>query len=316
VIRYLAYVAFFPQLVAGPIERATRLLPQFRETRVITRPQVEEGTWLILWGLFKKVVLADNLAPLVDLVYGDGQSAGPAVIAATIAFGLQIYCDFSGYTDIARGLAKVLGFELTLNFNLPYAASSLRDFWRRWHISLSTWLRDYLYVSLGGNRRGEARTLMNLAITMLLGGLWHGAAANFLLWGAWHGFGLIVNRAWERWRRPVWALPAPLAWVLTMAFVFYGWLLFRSSSAESLYQLTSALGTWTIPRWFGRYLLNLLVLGMPLMAMQLWQWRRQNLMVALTLPGWSRALLQGALLWGVLLYWSKDAPTPFIYFQF
>ncbi len=183
-LQFLAFVCFFPQLVAGPISRASHLLPQFGQTRRITGEMIEEGVWLMLWGMFKKVVLADNFAPLADLVFQGSSFTGPMVLLGTLAFGLQIYCDFSGYSDIARGAARVLGFDIIFNFNLPYAATSLREFWRRWHISLSTWLRDYLYISLGGNRRGAARTYANLLLTMLLGGLWHGAAWNYVLWGA------------------------------------------------------------------------------------------------------------------------------------
>ena len=193
-INFLAFVSFFPQLVAGPIERAGHLLPQFERTLAITAAMLEEGLWLVLWGMFKKVVLADNLAPLVDLVYQPTTVSGPLVLLGTVAFAFQIYCDFSGYSDIARGTAKFLGFDIMVNFNVPYAAANLREFWQRWHISLSTWLRDYLYISLGGNRRGPARTYLNLLLTMLLGGLWHGAAWNFVLWGLWHGGGLVVSR--------------------------------------------------------------------------------------------------------------------------
>ena len=193
-VNFLAFVSFFPQLVAGPIERARHLLPQFERSVVITRAMLEEGIWLLLWGLFKKVALADNFAPLVEMVYHHSTYSAPAVILGTLAFALQIYCDFSGYSDIARGTARVLGFDIMWNFNLPYAATCLRDFWRRWHISLSTWLRDYLYISLGGNRHGAARAGFNLIVTMLLGGLWHGAAWHFVLFGAWHGLGLAVER--------------------------------------------------------------------------------------------------------------------------
>jgi len=196
VINFLAFVSFFPQLVAGPIERASHLLPQFERTLSITRPMLEEGIWLIIWGMFKKVVIADNLDALVRMAFQNPSYSGPVVVLGTIAFGFQIYCDFSGYSDIARGTARVLGFDIMVNFNLPYFASNIREFWQRWHISLSTWLRDYLYISLGGNRRGEIRTYVNLFLTMLLGGLWHGAAWNFVLWGAWHGAGLVVYRAW------------------------------------------------------------------------------------------------------------------------
>src|SRR5262249_49592495 len=161
-LNFLAYVSFFPQLVAGPIQRAGHLLPQFARTLTITRGALEEGIWLILWGLFKKVVVADNLAPLVDLAYDSSPFNAPQVLLGTVAFGFQIYGDFSGYSDIARGLARVLGFDIIWNFNVPYAASNLREFWRRWHISLSNWLRDYLYISLGGNRHGRPRTYLNL----------------------------------------------------------------------------------------------------------------------------------------------------------
>jgi len=183
-LHYLAYVSFFPQLVAGPIQRGHHLLPQLARTLAINRAMLEAGVWLILWGLFKKVAMADNLAPMVEMVFGDPSAAAPAVLSGTLAFAFQIYGDFSGYSDVARGLAKILGFELQDNFNLPFFASDLRDFWRRWHISLSSWLRDYLYISLGGNRQGAGRTSINLLLTMLLGGLWHGAAWNFVLWGA------------------------------------------------------------------------------------------------------------------------------------
>ena len=174
---FALFVAFFPQLVAGPIERASRLLPQVLQPRHVTWEKFGSGSWLILWGLFKKVVIADNLAFLVNAVYAtDASPTGWQVVAGTVAFAWQIYCDFSGYSDIARGLARLMGFELMVNFNLPYAARSPADFWRRWHISLSTWLRDYLYIPLGGNQGGALRTYRNLGLTMLLGGLWHGAA--------------------------------------------------------------------------------------------------------------------------------------------
>jgi len=315
-VNFLAYVSFFPQLVAGPIERARHLLPQFEQTRIITRGMLEEGVWLILWGLFKKVALADNFAPLVDIAYGQKEFTAPVVILGTVAFALQIYCDFSGYSDIARGTARVLGFDIMWNFNLPYFATSVREFWRRWHISLSTWLRDYLYVSLGGNRRGAARTYFNLAVTMLLGGLWHGAAWHFVLFGAWHGLGLVVNRA----------LPTPKAgqpslftqaarWVVTMVFVLYGWLLFRAESWQQVSAMSGALTRWSFAPWLGSFAMNLAVFVAPLILMEIAQARSRNLLVALRLPAGARGFLQGALLVGVLLFWQKEK-VPFIYFQF
>ena len=312
---FLAYVAFFPQLVAGPIERGRHLLPQFTRPLVITRAGLESGLWLILWGLFKKVAVADHLAPLVDLVFRPATTTGPAVILGTVAFALQIYGDFSGYTDVARGVAQCLGFELLLNFNLPYCATSLRDFWNRWHISLSTWIRDYLYFPLGGSRRGTGRTYLNLAVTMVLCGLWHGAAFNFVLWGAWHAVGLMANHYWrERWAAR-WRVPAGMGWLLTTGFVLYGWLLFRAQSLEQIIALTGALANWTPPTWWRPFTGNLLVLGLPLVAMQCWQWRTGRLDAPLTLGRWPRALLQGALLVVLIAYWTAEA-SPFIYFQF
>lgn len=312
---FLAYVSFFPQLVAGPIERGKHLLPQFFQTLQVRRADLEVAVWLMLWGLFKKVVLSDNLSPLVQLVYGHPTHSGIAVIMGTVAFALQIYCDFSGYTDVARGVARLLGFELMLNFNLPYFATSLRDFWNRWHISLSSWIRDYLYFPLGGNRRGSARTYLNLAVTMLLCGLWHGAALNFILWGAWHALGLMVNHAWRSRSPDAPALPAPVGWLLTSLFVLYGWLLFRAQSVDQIAQLTSALAHPVLPTWWLAYLGNLLVLGLPLLAMQLWQWRTGDLEAPLKLNRWPRAGLQAALALAIFAFWSNQGP-PFIYFQF
>jgi D-alanyl-lipoteichoic acid acyltransferase DltB (MBOAT superfamily) len=274
----------------------------------------------MLWGMFKKVVIADNLDPLVSMVYLNTQFSGPLVMLGTIAFGFQIYCDFSGYSDIARGTARVLGFDIMLNFHLPYIAKNIREFWRRWHISLSTWLRDYLYISLGGNRRGEVRTYFNLFITMLLGGLWHGAAWNFALWGAWHGGGLILHRALTSGRNAQIQnrkskIQNALGWLFTMLFVFYGWLLFRAQSFDQIVTMTRAFGQISAPPWFASYALNLAVLAAPLVLMEIWQARSNNFLVPLTLSKWARAILQGALLIAIVLFWYRKE-VPFIYFQF
>jgi alginate O-acetyltransferase complex protein AlgI len=184
---YQLFVSFFPVLVAGPIERAKHLLPQILNPRKVGWSDIEAGLGLIVLGFFKKVVIADNLAPIVDNVFNDKAGGGLAVILATYAFALQIYGDFSGYTDIARGVSRLMGFHLVDNFRQPYFAANPSDFWRRWHISLSSWLRDYLYIPLGGNRFGSLRTYCAIAITMLLGGLWHGASWTFVIWGAYQG---------------------------------------------------------------------------------------------------------------------------------
>ena len=191
---FALYVSFFPQLVAGPIERSTSLLPQFFERKEFNYERVTSGLRKIAWGMFKKVVIADRLAVVVDQVYGSPEDfAGPAVLIATFFFAYQIYCDFSGYSDIAIGTARILGFDLITNFKRPYFARSIREFWQRWHISLSTWFRDYLYIPLGGNRVKRPRYYINLIIVFLICGLWHGANWTFIVWGALHGSYMIIS---------------------------------------------------------------------------------------------------------------------------
>ena len=191
---YALFVAFFPQLVAGPIERPDRLLPQLKAEQTLSRHMLTDGGWLLLRGYFKKIVIADTLAPIVDGVFhAPEQAAGAEVLIAAVLFGFQIYCDFSGYTDIARGCAKCLGIELSENFDRPYTAVSIRDFWHRWHMSLTGWFTDYVYIPLGGSRKGLARRLLNTMVVFLLSGLWHGAAWHYVLWGAMHGLFLCAE---------------------------------------------------------------------------------------------------------------------------
>src|SRR5436305_788227 len=197
-IEFAAFVSFFPHLVAGPIMRPTTLLPQIEQKRRFDIQQFYQGSYLIFWGLTKKVVVADNLALFVNDLFSQWQTInGGLALLAIYAFAFQIYCDFSGYTDAARGIAKCLGFELALNFNLPYLSANPKEFWARWHISLSTWLRDYLYIPLGGNRGGKVMVYRNLMLTMIIGGLWHGAAWTFVLWGFYQGALLVGHRLLE-----------------------------------------------------------------------------------------------------------------------
>ena len=237
VLRFLTFIAFFPQLVAGPIERATNLLPQFKVQHQFDAARVVEGLRYILWGAFKKMVIADRLAIYVNTVYNDvGAHTGAPLIMATVFFAIQIYCDFSGYTDIAIGTARILGFDLMENFRQPYVSKSLTEFWRRWHISLSTWFRDYLYVPLGGNRKGFARTLLNLFIVFLVSGLWHGANWTFVIWGALHGLGVVIETVVNRQRGDKPALiPAPLRWALTMVIVCLAWVFFRANTVQDAF---------------------------------------------------------------------------------
>jgi alginate O-acetyltransferase complex protein AlgI len=233
---YALYVAFFPQLVAGPITRFTQMRPQIESPRETTRDGLSLGCTLLILGLFEKCVLADNIfAPVADAVFGD---AAPGVAATTwsgvIAFTGQIFCDFAGYSTCAIGTALAFGFRLPQNFRYPYAAVGFSDFWRRWHISLSTWLRDYLYISLGGNRRGEGRTYVNLMLTMLIGGLWHGASWTFVMWGGLHGVYLSVERFLrDRVRWPRSPLTSFAYGVVTLFFVMLAWVWFRASDAAS-----------------------------------------------------------------------------------
>lgn len=237
------YVAFFPQLVAGPIERGAHLLPQFQKPRTVSREEAKDALWLIFWGLYKKVVVADNVAEIVNRVFMPFDTlSGAAVpedglrcLVAVYAFAVQIYCDFSGYTDVARGTARLLGFDIMLNFNLPYIALTPSDFWSRWHISLSSWLRDYLYIPLGGNRNGKMLTHRNLMITMLLAGLWHGAAWNFVLWGAFHGTLLIVYDLLNQKHLDArLSLKNTFRALLMFHLVCLGWLLFRAQNMTTV----------------------------------------------------------------------------------
>jgi len=247
---FALFVSFFPQLVAGPIERAKRLLPQILSERILTYEKFSEGCYLIFLGLFQKIFVADNLAKIVDPVFtGQGSYNGIAVLLALYAFAFQIYCDFAGYTNIARGLGKMMGFEIMLNFNLPYFSTNPREFWKRWHISLSSWFRDYVYIPLGGNRAGAIATFRNITITMLLAGLWHGATWNFVLWGGYQCVLLIsynllmpwlnqMNNPRGFWMGKIWFLGKV---IFFFHLVCLGWLIFRAQSLGQILDMMKAL---------------------------------------------------------------------------
>ena len=228
------YVSFFPQLVAGPIIRADVLIPALRIKHTVDWERIRSGLALVIWGLSKKVLVADAMAPIVQEAYANpGELSGFALLTATYAFAVQIYCDFSGYTDIAIGCARILGIELPKNFDSPYLACSIREFWRRWHISLSTWLRDYLYIPLGGSRKSEARTYVNLMTTMLIGGLWHGAGWNWVVWGGLQGLVMSLERLFGIPETPPKALAwRLLRWLVTIHIVCASWVLFRVESLQ------------------------------------------------------------------------------------
>jgi len=258
-IPFMTFVSFFPQLVAGPIQRASNLLPQFLKEREFDREKIKSGFRLILYGLFKKMVIADRLAYFVDQIYNSSENYdGTVLLAATFMFGFQIYCDFSGYSDIATGSARLLGFDLTANFRTPYLTRSFREFWRRWHISLSTWFRDYVYIPLGGNHVSQGKWIFNILLTFTISGLWHGASFTFIIWGFLHGF-LLVS---EHFISKIIQLPKKLSWIgLLFTFIMVNliWVFFR---ADSLSQSAEILSSFTqlsfdfIPRAMSEFGVN------------------------------------------------------------
>lgn len=319
------YVAFFPQLVAGPIERGKNLIPQFQRLRSVNRGMIKSAAWLIVWGLYKKVVVADNMALIVNATFGPFDAGGSVVpedgfrlLLAIYAFALQIYCDFSGYTDIARGVARLMGFEIMINFSLPYFAISPSDFWRRWHISLSSWLRDYLYISLGGNRGGERKTYRNLMLTMLLGGLWHGASWTFVLWGLFHGLILVIYRRWLPGadRRDVNIFSLITKWFVMFHLVCISWLIFRARNLMTIKVFLLAIfGSFSISPLAVDYLSQIAFFSWFLIVFQWIQFRKNDVEPMKLLPGfvqlnfWIFVIVS-------LLRLSAPGGKEFIYFAF
>jgi len=311
-LNFALYVAFFPQLVAGPIVRARELLPQLAVVPSWSTRRFYNGAQQCLRGTVKKVLLADRLGEMVDVVFaGPELYSGPTVWIAVLAYTGQIYFDFSGYTDIAIGAAKMLGYRFPVNFRHPYLAVSIADFWRRWHITLSRWLRDYLYISLGGNRHGTMRTYTNLMLTMVLGGLWHGAAWTFVLWGVWHGCALMVERVlrrslglnWSKW----------IGWPVTLAVVISGWVLFRSDSLATAGVIYHQLFTMADGiDWFPPLAIGALVC--LLIEHAAWRTRLRR---AMRLPpgAWYSPIATTVLIWALVIY-APQGFRPFVYFQF
>jgi alginate O-acetyltransferase complex protein AlgI len=302
--------------------RAVDLLPQITHPRRTTSEQVQQGINLIVWGFWKKIYVADNLAPTVNDLFSRGTLNGFQVLVAAYAFAFQIYGDFSGYTDIARGVAKLLGFELTLNFNLPYLSASPQEFWTRWHISLSTWLREYLYFSLGGSRGAMFLTYRNLLLTMVIGGLWHGAAWNFVLWGLYQGLLLVAHRSLTplfrrlndraaSWR----PLLRGVAVVVMFQFTCYGWLLFRAASVPQIVSMTRAL---FLTRWQveASLIQPLLAFALPLAALELLTGVLQRVPSTQRrrIPLEVRAVGYAVLAYLTIFFAAK--PQGFIYFKF
>jgi D-alanyl-lipoteichoic acid acyltransferase DltB (MBOAT superfamily) len=324
-LAFAVYVAYFPQLVAGPIERASRLLPQIERVRTrLTQPEIRAGLYLILLGLFRKVVIADGLAPMVNEAFGRSGSGGwLRLLLGIYAFSLQIYGDFAGYSAIARGTSRLLGIELMENFRQPYLSRNITHFWRTWHISLSTWLRDYLYITLGGNRRGRLLTYRNLMLTMLLGGLWHGAAWTFVVWGGLHGLYLSVHRS-LRHKSPKAAddpftvsdiVPA----LVTFHLVALSWIFFRADSFAQAWDYLTGIVTLRggMPDLVsaGEMMALLVPLGLMSFLIDFAQRQARSQTAQLEWSVLNRGLAYGVMLVGLIVF-TGGGSVPFIYFQF
>ena len=320
---FALFVTFFPQLVAGPIVRPTQLIPQFKLPKVATRQQLTWGFALITLGLFNKIVVADALlSTAAETVFNAKEMLHPAdAWLGTLAFSGQIFCDFAGYSTTAIGVALCLGFSLPDNFRFPYAAVGFSDFWRRWHISLSSWLRDYLYIPLGGNRKGNLRTYANLLTTMMLGGLWHGASWTFVVWGALHGLFLAAERwlvarfgggaFWKRWG------PRLILALITYLLVNITWVFFRAQDFATAWRMIDTMLTFNMD---GKKVLQMIdvvqVIGV-ISAMLAVHWFMRNRYlheVAVAAPRWLLASVWGAMLWLIIITQGKS--NAFIYFQF
>jgi D-alanyl-lipoteichoic acid acyltransferase DltB (MBOAT superfamily) len=310
-IRFATFVSLFPQLVAGPIERAKNLLPQIQKPSHISRLDITDGLSLFVVGLFKKLAMADFLSQWVDPVYASpGSYQAPALLFATFAFAWQIYFDFSGYTDMARGIARLMGFRLMLNFNNPYLATGLGDFWARWHISLSTWFRDYVYIPLGGNRKGTFSTYRNIFLTMVISGFWHGAAWTMIIWGALHATGVMLTRQLERSAIYRERVPRFAKQMWVFIFVFFTWIFFRAGSLGDAWLILNRI----FASGFADPGFPLLALGLVLII-----WAYQFMYDSRIKWLLSLAPVRVSMVVAMILYiiiFSGGTEQPFIYFQF
>lgn len=334
-LRHFAlYVMFYPQLVAGPIERPQNLLRQLHQRQTFSPEALRAGLVLMFWGLFKKAAIADRLSFLSDAIFSNYGHApagvrGPLVALGALCFGFQIYCDFSGYSDIAFGAAQVMGFSITRNFRQPYFATSFRDFWRRWHVSLSSWFRDYVYIPLGGNRGGPLRTALAIVVVFLLSGLWHGANWTFLAWGALHALYRMAEAVVERFVRFQSAALGLVRGVFVFCAVTYAWIFFRAPSIGSALSMTAALGEgwgsllhpvrWletVAPDYGGWSNFNMAAGLIALLLAVDWGIATESLVPWFeSRPGWQRGLAYNAAFLALYLTWARDEQK-FLYFQF
>jgi D-alanyl-lipoteichoic acid acyltransferase DltB (MBOAT superfamily) len=316
-INFATFIVYFPHMAAGPIMPARVLIPQIASKKI--RPnfeQIQSGLFLIAVGLFRKIVIADTLAPMVNRILENPDDFDwKSLVIASIGFGLQIYGDFAGYSAIARGVSRLLGIEMMVNFRQPYLATTVTDFWRRWHISLSTWFRDYLYVPLGGNKKSKLRTNFNLMIVMTIAGLWHGAAFGFVLWGILHGLFLIVDKFVTKYRdrnRTFMTLTNPLAWVFTQAAVFFAWVFFRNPDTSDAFHLLSSI----VNRSVGTFEISDALLLLSALAVSFSLDLSEKHLSSLVIRS---EILKGLIIGGLLLVafvLKSSSVVPFIYFRF
>ncbi len=322
---FALFVAFFPQLVAGPIERAANMLPQIEQLKPANWEEIKKGAALVFMGFIKKVLISDNIAKLVDQYFQNYASSDSIYIfTGLILFSFQIYMDFSGYSDIARGISKWLGIDLMKNFNQPYFSTNITEFWRRWHISLSTWLKDYLYIPLGGNRGGRYKTYFNLMATMVLGGLWHGASWNFILWGFLHGLYLMLHKMYlelfklkAAFEIKKWGFVTLLKMVTVYLLVLITWLPFRSSSINETFSIFKKIVFWQGDINTNQ-LLYIGLMAFVLVLLDLPAYLTKKHTFILNLPKWMLAsiVVAGLMSIAFFMYININEERPFIYFQF
>ncbi len=322
------YISFFPQLVAGPIVKAEDFLPQLKENRNVSWNGLHNGVQIFAFGMFKKLVIADNLSVFVDHVFANpNMYSGFSLVLGVISYSIQIYCDFSGYSDMATGAAKCLGYDLKQNFNLPYLSKNISEFWKRWHISLSEWLMEYLYIPLGGNRKGKARTYINLMITMVLGGLWHGAAWTFVVWGVLHGAALCLQKLFstavghgKNYKGTV--AGNIVSAVFTYAFVCFCWIFFRADSFGTAYEVIKGIFTWQSGTLhiYSYSIFAIITVAICSVSAMIKSKKYGNVTVQGYYPNFNLTTVRGLTVFfvfcGIIAALAYTGSNPFIYFQF
>ena len=322
-VEYLFFLSYFPCLVAGPIVRACDFMPQLRENKPATREMIYGGLWLVMLGILKKAVFADYIAQYNNIAFGNPTGyTGFELLMAVLGFTMQIYCDFSGYSDMAIGLGSIMGFDLGINFRFPYRSLNVTEFWHRWHITLSTWLRDYVYIPLGGNRKGKVRQYFNLMVTMLLGGLWHGAAWTFVVWGAGHGIALCVHKLCKPWLDKIASTPftRSMSWLMTFTLVTFLWIFFRANTFQAAGQVINGIFTdfeWAYLPVFIECrvtwcIMLAIIFGLHFVPARVWDKMREWFIGT----QWWVKLLMFIVLIQLVLQFASATVQPFLYSQF